>query len=115
MCNQNCGNRRTGGCARTIAWLLLGVNLGRKCCEKKRECFCVTPCPPPCKRPCETPRPEPRCGDNIDWYYARQYALYPCDRPCFRCGGGYRGEENFANDSDDGFGNDGGCGCRGLF
>ena len=94
MCNRNCGDNR-GGCARTIALMLLGVGLGKKFCDAPCGCFCVTPCP----RPCKKPRPKPCCEQRqtvTDCYYARQYALYPCDTPCNRCGG--FGEERFLND-----------------
>lgn len=105
MCNRNCGDNR-GGCARTIALMLLGVGLGKKFCDAPCGCFCVTPCP----RPCKKPRPKPCCEQRqtvTDCYYARQYALYPCDTPCNRCGG--FGEERFLNDdTDGGFG----CPCR---
>ncbi|MGN1053250.1 MAG: hypothetical protein ACI4SH_07685, partial [Candidatus Scatosoma sp.] len=87
MCNHGCGNFCGCGCAGTAALLWLGASIGRRCCERERRCCCVTPCFLPCRSNNACSRSGCCNGnDGFDWYYARQFGLFPFDRACRRCG-----------------------------
>ena len=57
MCNRNCGDNR-GGCARTIALMLLGVGLGKKFCDAGVSALL------PALAPAKSPVPSPAASNG---------------------------------------------------